>query len=117
MLNAESRDVACDSIVHIAPAIKQTWDTTRDNGYWKRALRHLQLDINDTTVKYPSFIDFCVNVYRWGDRTFNGYDSTYVVSTNKKWKLMVKNNNWFSTLNGELNNKEFPFLMHSNFTS
>ena len=51
MLNAESRDVACDSIVHTAPAIKQTWDTTRDNGYWKRALRHLQLDINDTTVK------------------------------------------------------------------
>lgn len=117
MLNAESMDVACDSIVYTAPAIKQTWDTTRDNGYWKRALRHLQLDINDTTVKYPSFIDFCVNVYRWGDRTFNGYDSTYVVSTNKKWKLMVKNNNWFSTLNGELNNKEIPFLMHSNFTS
>lgn len=114
---AEPIDSVCDTVNAVSESTKLSFDTTRDSGYWKRAMRHLKLDLNDTTVVYPTFVDFCVDVYRWGDRTFNGYDSTYVVGTGKKWKLMLKNNNWFSTFNGSLNQKDLPFLMHSNFTS
>lgn len=48
----------------------------------------------DTTVVYPKFLDFCVKVYRWGDKTFNSYDTAYVKGTGKNWKAIINNNNW-----------------------
>lgn len=65
----------------------------KDN-YWKWALVRGKLDLKDETIKYPKFMRFCVDVYNWADRTFNSYDSAYVVGTGKKWKLIAKNDNW-----------------------
>lgn len=104
-------------IQQIKAKMAEPFDTTRDSGYWKRALKHGKFNINDTTIDYPSFMDFCIKVYRWGDNTFNNYDSTYVVSTKKNWKLMLKNNNWMSSYNGHLYDGTFPIAMHSNLTS
>lgn len=53
--------------------------------------------INAPDVDYPRFPRFLLNVYNWGDRTFNSYDSTYVVSTGKNWKAQLKNYNWLET--------------------
>lgn len=61
--------------------IKQLWD----NGFL----------INDPGVDYPRFPRFLLKVYNWGDRTFNSYDSTYVVGVGKNWKGMLKSYNWF----------------------
>ena len=92
---------------------QEPYDTTRDEGYWKRALVHRKFDINDKSVKYPSFIDFCIRVYRWGDYTFNHYDSTYVVGTGKNWKFMLKNDNRMDTYYGHLNDRKMPIGMNS----
>lgn len=51
-------------------------------------------NIHDSTICYPRFPRFCLKVYDWGDRTFNSYDTTYVVGTGKNWKLMGKSYNW-----------------------
>lgn len=50
--------------------------------------------INDPRIGYPRFARFCVNVYNWGDRTFNSYDPDYVVGTGKNWKIIGKSYNW-----------------------
>ena len=46
----------------------------RANDYWKQQLMKGKLDLNDESIRYPSFLQMCVNLYRWGDRTFNSYD-------------------------------------------
>lgn len=67
--------------------------TDAERWWWNQAKR-LKLDLNDTTVRYPKFIKFCLDVYKWGDRFFNSYDPEYVVSTGKRWKARVVNDNW-----------------------
>lgn len=103
----------------IESQINEPFDTTRDAGYWKRALRHGKFGIiNDTSVHYPKFLEFCAKLYRWGDYTFNHYDTAYVKGTGKNWKLMVKNNNWLDTYAGHLGDKdEFHLRMNSNLSA
>ena len=68
-----------------------------DGDYWKRQLRMGKLDLNDETIVYPSFLQMCVNIYRWGDRTFNSYDPDYVVGTGKRCKALFKNEEWMDS--------------------
>ena len=68
-----------------------------DGDYWKRQLRSGKLDLNDESIVYPSFLQMCVNIYRWGDRTFNSYDPDYVVGTGKRCKALVKNEEWMDS--------------------
>lgn len=62
--------------------------------FWKLAALSGKLDLKDETVKYPRFVKWCVDLYNWGDNTFNSYDSAYVVGTGKRMKLTLKNDNW-----------------------
>ncbi|MCM1320100.1 MAG: DUF4421 domain-containing protein [Muribaculaceae bacterium] len=62
--------------------------------WWTNRIRSHTFNIGDSTVIYPKFLQFCVNVYNWGDHFFNTYDPEYVVGTGKKWKAMVKLSNW-----------------------
>ncbi len=89
------------------------WDTTRDNRYWWRALKHGIFAPNDTTIHYPKFLKFCVKLYKWGDKTFNSYDTAYVVSTGKNWKLMIKNQNWLDIYDGRLTANRDRLLVNS----
>ena len=57
---------------------------------WIKQLFANGFHINDPSVAYPRFPRFLLNVYNWGDRTFNGYDPEYVVSTGKNWKVLAK---------------------------
>lgn len=70
--------------------------------YWKLAVMSGKLNLKDKSVKYPRFVKMCVDLYNWGDRTFNSYDTAYVVGTGKRWKLMVKNDNWIDFYNLKL---------------
>lgn len=74
--------------------INEPYDTVRDGRYWWRAMKHGKVDFKDSTIHYPKFVRFCYNAYVWGDRAFNSYDTAYVVSTGKNWKLQLKNQNW-----------------------
>lgn len=62
--------------------------------WWWNRLKNNNLSLQDTTVIYPRFMQFCVDVYNWADRTFNGYDTCYVQGTGKRWKVILKNENW-----------------------
>jgi len=62
---------------------------------WVKQLIDNGFHINDPSIEYPRFPRFCLKVYNWGDKVFNGYDSTYVVSTGHNWKVLGKTYNWF----------------------
>lgn len=61
---------------------------------WIKQLYKNGFNLNDPTVDYPRFPRFVLKVYNWGNKTFNSYDSTYVVSTGKNWKILAKSYNW-----------------------
>lgn len=72
-----------------------TTDIAEENpNWWLNRLKKGTLALNDSTVDYPKFLGFCVKVYNWGDKTFNSYDTTYVESTGKRWKAILKSDNW-----------------------
>ncbi len=48
----------------------------------------------DSIAEWGKFPRFCVNVYRWGDKFFNSYDSTYVQGSGKRWNIKLKGDSW-----------------------
>lgn len=66
----------------------------KHSGNWIKQLVDNGFKLHDPSINYPRFARFCLKVYDWGDRTFNSYDSTYVVSTGKNWKITGKSYNW-----------------------
>lgn len=91
--------------------LNEPYDTTRDQGYWWRAMKHGKVNFKDSTMGYPKFVNFCYKVYKWGDKAFNSYDTAYVVPTGKNWKLTLKNQNWIDNYSGGLDGN------HAMFTS
>lgn len=96
--------------------LSEPYDTTRDNRYWWRALKHGKVNFNDSTMGYPKFLKFCYKTYVWGDRAFNSYDSAYVQSTGKNWKLILKSENWVDSYIGHPV-KDVNQIMNSNLVS
>lgn len=70
---------------------------TREQRWWWNLFKQGKLSMQDTTVVWPKFLKFCVDVYNWGDRTFNSYDSDYVIGTGKRWKARIVSDNWLDT--------------------
>lgn len=91
----------------------QEADTVDTNRNWFHLLKKYRLNINDSTVQWPKFLKFCVDVYHWGDRTFNSFDTTYVVGTGKRWKARLVNDNWTDSYAMRFN-KDMYMLMQSN---
>lgn len=91
-LNAEEV-TTCDSLTAPIPADTLPPSSTR----WIRQLMDNNFRINDPAIDYPRFPRFLLKVYNWGDRTFNSYDTTYVVGTGKNWKLQGKSYSWLET--------------------
>ena len=65
-----------------------------ENRDWWYLFKKGKLNLADTTVVYPKFLKFCVNVYNWGDHFFNSYNPDYVVGTGHRWKARLVNENW-----------------------
>ena len=84
--------------------------------YWIKQLIDNGFRIHDPDVCYPRFPRFALKVYNWGDRTFNSYDTAYVVGTGKNWKLMGKSYNWIET-STMLFPEDLTLDMHSNLFS
>jgi hypothetical protein len=70
---------------------------SENENFWLKRLRKGTLNLKDTTVVYPRFIKFCVDVYNWADTTFNGVDKSYIESTGKRWKWNLKSDNWLDS--------------------
>lgn len=56
----------------------------------------------DSIAEWGRFPRFCVDVYRWGDRFFNSYDSAYVVGTGCKFNVKLKTESWTDLYNFNL---------------
>lgn len=61
---------------------------------WAQQVIHSGFHINDPSIRYPKFPKFCLNVYNWGDQTFNTYDTNYVTGTGCNWKASVEASSW-----------------------
>lgn len=48
----------------------------------------------DSIAEMGKFPRFCVNVYRWGDRFFNTYDTAFVEGTGFKFNVKNRNETW-----------------------
>lgn len=72
----------------------ETPSSSDEDRNWWHLLKKGKLNLSDTTVQYPRFLKFCVDVYNWGDRTFNSYNPDYVLGTGHRWKARLVNENW-----------------------
>ena len=86
-----------DSVIHRYATVLDSVVTVRVEkrfkpDSWVTQLVKNRFNVYDTTLRAPKFVNFCLNVYRWGDKTFNSYDTAYVYSYPKKWKVMLKAN-------------------------
>lgn len=88
-------------------------DKRHKPGNWMSQLVKNRFDVNDTTLQCPPFVDFCFRVYRWGDKTFNSYDSAYVYSCPKKWKVMVKANTKWDMYHINAHEKDDPSMFYN----
>jgi hypothetical protein len=55
--------------------------------------RALSLSL-DSIAEWGKFPRFCINTYRWGDRFFNTYDTTYVQGTGYKFNVKFTQDSW-----------------------
>lgn len=72
------------------------------------------LDSIATWGKFPRFV---VNTYRWGDKFFNGYDTTYVKSTGYKFSAKITTDSWLDGYNFRLPNRTNIFMRSDPSTS
>lgn len=88
--------VSADSVGSVMPIPPDTarMSGDRSSDWWLNRIKAHDFKIYDPSIIYPRFLKFCVDVYKWGDRTFNTYDSAYVKPTGKNWKLMLRSSNW-----------------------
>lgn len=91
----ESAPIDSSKIITPLPDPDKKYEDNSRN--WWTLLKKRQLNMKDTTVQWPKFLKFCVNVYNWGDRFFNTYDTTYVASTGKRWKVRAANDYWLDS--------------------
>lgn len=87
-------EINVDALIKDIPEFLEPYQKTPEERWWWNHVKNLSLDLNDTTIVYPKFIKFCLDVYKWGDKFFNSYDPEYVVGTGKRWKARVVNDNW-----------------------
>lgn len=72
------------------------------------------LDSIATWGKFPRFV---VNTYRWGDKFFNGYDTTYVRSTGYKFSAKITTESLLDGYSFRLPNKTGIFMRSDPSTS
>ncbi len=59
----------------------------------------------DSIATWGKFPHFCIDVYRWGDKFFNSYDSTYVVGTGNKFNMKFRTESWMDYYDFRFENK------------
>ena len=84
-----------EKIKLIKEQIKAKENTADDpNRDWWHLLKKGYFNPKDTTVKYSKFMKLFCDVYTWGDRVFNTYDTTYVAGFGLNWKARLALDLW-----------------------
>lgn len=89
---------------------------SKNPNWWWTQIRNGSWNIYNTSVEYPRFLEFCVDVYRWVDHAFNSYDSDYIESPHQKWKVMLKSDSWLDSY-AMVFNSEIPVWLMSDMTN
>ncbi len=71
----------------------------------------------DSIAEWGKFPRFLVNTYRWGDKFFNGYDTTYVVGTGYKFNGKTTTSIWTDGYRFVLPNDKYIFMVSDPSTS
>lgn len=71
----------------------------------------------DSIAEWGRFPRFVVNTYRWGDRFFNGYDTTYVQGAGHKFSAKLTSESWVDGYHFELPNSKQITLISDPSTS
>ena len=71
----------------------------------------------DSIAEWGKFPRFCVNTYRWGDKFFNSYDSTYVVGTGTKFNVKIITDSWLDYYRFTLPENQYVDLVSDPSTS
>ena len=110
-----------DCAIQLATPIDTATIDIDDKDAWKQRIFRHGWSINDTTIVYPKVMDFGVKTYRWLNHALNYYDSAYVVNpgtrSGKRWKIMLKNDNWLDFYSGHLSKWETYVQLNSDLTS
>ena len=110
-----------DSLASRLDSVSARMDSVKDKDHWKRVIFRHGWSINDTSIVYPPVLDFGAKTYRWLNHALNYYDTAYVVNpgktSGKKWKIMLKKNNWLDFYSGHLSRWEKYVQMNSDVTS
>ena len=92
-----------------------------DSFYWESVIFRHGWSINDTSIHYPPVLNFGFKAYRWLNHALNYYDTAYVANpgktSGKKWKIMLKNDNWIDFYSGHLSQWKSYVQMNSDVTS
>lgn len=84
------------------------------NRNWLYLLKKGKLSIDDKSVEWPRFMRFCLGIYHWGDEFFNGFDTTYVVGTGRRWKIRLTTDMWSDSYTMTVgSHKPIQMLSHS----
>lgn len=78
--------------------------------------RAFSLDL-DSIARWGRFPKFCVDTYRWGDRFFNGYDTTYVKGTGYKFNAKLRTESWTDYYHLKFDNKSEMMMISDPSTS
>ncbi|MDE6207463.1 MAG: DUF4421 domain-containing protein [Muribaculaceae bacterium] len=71
----------------------------------------------DSIAEWGKFPRFVVNTYRWGDKFFNGYDTTYVQGTPYKFNAKVTTDSWLDGYSFDLPNNKKIYMLSDPSTS
>lgn len=72
------------------------------------------LDSISEMGKFPRFV---VNTYRWGDKFFNGYDTTFVQPAGYKFSTKITTDSWLDGYNFKLPDNKHIFMRSDPSTS
>lgn len=101
----------------ILPDSINTVEGTYIESDWRYHLRNKTLSVNDTSIRWPRFINFCLNVYRWADHVFNYHDSLYVKGTGKYGKALILCDNWADSYSFQLEQIPSMIMMGPLYTN
>lgn len=94
------------------------FDTTRDDDYWRRAIVNGEWSFfTDSTVKKPLLLNLASKAYRFYTKAFNNYDTAYVTSVDKDYRIVINNNEWLDSYGGVIANQGTKIFMNSNVSS
>ena len=71
----------------------------------------------DSIAEWGKFPRFVVNTYRWGDKFFNGYDTTFVKSTGYKFNTKLTTESWADGYRFVLPNNKYIYMQSDPSTS